>query len=90
MVERQVDDRILRRGEDLADLVLPVLPRVAAPEVVGPQEAALEQILAQPLHFVVIEIERPDLRHHDERTLEELVVGEPDDEVIRLAFARRS
>ena len=76
MVERELDDRILRRRQHLANLALPDLPRVAAPEIVGPEEAALQQVVAQvaPTSSSA-KIGGPDFRHHDERALEQLVIG---------------
>ena len=43
------------------------------------------QVVAQPLGFFLIEVERADLGHHHERTLEEFRVGEPHEEVIWFA-----
>ncbi len=39
---------ILLGRQHAADLILPVLPRVRPPEVVGPQEAALQEVFPQP------------------------------------------
>ena len=44
MVARHVDDRILVRREHFANLGLPDVPRVGAPEVVHPEKAALQQV----------------------------------------------
>ena len=60
----------------------PVLPRRRAPEVVHPQEAALEQILAQPQHFDVAEAHRAHVGRHGVGAIEERVVGEPDHVVV--------
>ena len=62
-----------------------MLPRVAAPEVVGPEEAALEQVLAQVLGLCRPDVGGADLRHHDERALEDRRIGELHHEVVRLA-----
>jgi hypothetical protein len=42
-------------------------------------------VLPQPGRLLVADGERAHLLHHQERTLEELVVGHADDQVIRLA-----
>ena len=47
VVRRQLDDRVLVGREHAAQLRFPPLPRVVAPEVVGPEEAALQQVVAQ-------------------------------------------
>ena len=54
--ERHVDDRVFRGRQRLADLARPHVPRPGAPEVVGPQEAALQQVLAQALGFLRTEV----------------------------------
>ena len=44
MRRRDIDDRVLGRVEDLANLTGPVFPRVGAPEVIDPQESAFEEV----------------------------------------------
>jgi hypothetical protein len=85
MVHRQVDDRILRRRQHLRELAHPPFPCIAAPEVVGPQEAAFEQVLAEPRGFLLIEERGSDLGHHDERTPEHRIVGETNEQRVGLA-----
>src|SRR5262245_11791580 len=65
--------------------MLPRLPRVSAPEVVGPEKPTFEEIRTQSLDLLVIEVRRADLGHHHERTLEQRFIREPDDQVVRLA-----
>ena len=78
---------IFRRRQRLADLILPVPPRAAAPEVIDPQEAALQQIRPQVRRFLGAEVRPARLAHHDERAAEERRIGEPHDDRIRIAFA---
>jgi hypothetical protein len=82
MVLRQVLRGVLRRRQRLADLLRPHFPGVLAPEVIGPEKAALQQVIAQRLRLRVVEIRGADFRHHDERTLVERRIGEPDHDVL--------
>ena len=72
MLHRQIDDRYSAARESLANLLFPDFPRVLAPEVIGPQEAALEQIVAEPFRLGGVEEGRAHFGHHDERALEQL------------------
>src|SRR5216684_85914 len=54
VVERQVDDRIPLRGQDLAHLILEEVPGVVAPEIVGPQEPALQQVVPESGRFTLV------------------------------------
>src|SRR5712691_6665079 len=83
MLQRQIDERVGTRWQYLPDLALPDLPGVIPPEIVGPQESALEQVIVEVPGFHVIEIDVPDLRHHDERAVEQFRIGEPDHQGIR-------
>ncbi len=55
MVGRQIDDGVFVRRKYFVDLSLPEIPGVAAPEIIGPEESALEQVLAQRGNFRVVE-----------------------------------
>ena len=88
MVGRQIDDRVLAGRKDLADLRRPDAPRIAAPEVVHPQEPAFQQVLAEPRGLALVEVHRSNLGHHHERALKQRVVGEPDEQMVRLELAR--
>src|SRR6188472_3686320 len=85
MVRHQVENRKLVRRECLAQLPHPPAPRVLAPEVVRPEKAALFQIEAQRGGFLVVKADAARLRHHHERTVEQLLVGEPYEEMFRFA-----
>ena len=56
-----------------------------APEVVHPEEPALEQVLPQALHLRIRERCSTDIRTDQHRTLEQLIVGEPHDPVVDVA-----
>src|SRR6185369_11454863 len=70
-VQRHVFDGILIGREHLADLRGPMTPRFGAPEVVGPEETALEQVIPQMLSLIVAEADGAGIRGHEERTIEE-------------------
>jgi len=72
-------------GQRLAKLRHPVVPRVAAPEVVDPQEAALVEIEAQRLGVLIADERATHLRRHHERAVEELGIGEANQQMVRLA-----
>ena len=69
MIDRQIDDRKRVRRQHLADLVFPHLPGILAPEVVGPEKPAAEEVIAQMRGFVLVKVGVPHLGHHDERAL---------------------
>ena len=73
MIHRQLDDRVLCGRQDLPQFIFPLLPLVAAPEVVRPEEATLRQIRAQRSGFLTIEDRASRRGHDDERALEERV-----------------
>src|SRR6267143_5684910 len=56
MIRRHVGERELTGRQRLPDLVFPVRPRILPPEIVGPQEAAADQVVVQVLRFLVAEI----------------------------------
>ncbi len=68
--------------QDFAQLAEPVIPRVASPRVVGPEEAALLQIRAKRLDFLRREERAAVIRHHEERALEQLGLGRLNDDVV--------
>ena len=82
---RNVEDAV--PGQYAMDLARPLLPRRRAPEIIDPQEAALQQVLAQPRRFFLREFQRADIGRHRERAAEQRIIGEPDDPGGRLAFA---
>jgi hypothetical protein len=86
----EILDRKLRRRQRLAQLIDPRLPRVLTPEIVGPHETALEHVGAQRFGFGGVEIRCADLRHHHHRALEQCLVGEPYNHVIRLLWSREA
>ncbi|MEP7309632.1 MAG: hypothetical protein ABJA98_29340 [Acidobacteriota bacterium] len=69
----------------LRHLALEDRPRVLAPEVVRPEESALEEVDAEPCSLVVVEVQRAGLRHHDERALVEFVVAQLQHDVLVLS-----
>src|SRR5207253_2749467 len=60
-------------------------PRIRTPEVVRPQKTALEQVVAKMRRFHSADRRRPDFRHHDERTVEHLGIGELDQQWTRFS-----
>ncbi len=88
--EHRVPQRVVRRGEvndrKLAprqrapDLLVELLLRGRAVIVRDEQEAALEQVLPQPLHLHVGEVRRARVLHQRERALEQRIVRQPDDD----------
>jgi len=52
--ERNVDDLKLRQR--FLDLLVPVVPRNVAPEVISPQETASQEVVAQVRRLIVVEI----------------------------------
>src|SRR2546428_1052556 len=86
MIELEIPDRILAGGKRFAELGDPRIPRVLAPEIIGPQETALEQVVAQPRRLLLVEVRAARLGHHDERTLEQLLVRQTQQDVLVLAL----
>src|SRR6516162_7119153 len=82
MIERQVDDSVLSRGQSLAELGFPDLPRVFPPEVVGPEKSTFEDVVAKRTGLAVVEVCTAGLGHHEERAAEQLGLSEPDEYVI--------
>ena len=85
MVEGQVADGVLGRRQHAADLRLPVLPRGGAPEVVDPEEPALEQVVPELGDLRAAQPDGARVGGHDERAVEQLAVGERHHPVVRLA-----
>src|SRR5262249_20676753 len=67
MVARDVLDRILVRRQHTPDLVLPLIPRPRAPEVVDDDEAALLEIRAQAVDLIVAEADDARVLHVQDR-----------------------
>ena len=86
VIERQVDDGVLRRRQHPADLGGPVFPRPRAPEVVNPEEPAFQQVVPQPRDLLRPQAHRPDVGRDHKGTTEQLVIGDIDHPVVRLAF----
>ena len=85
MADRHLRQREVRRGQRFPDFVLPVIERVVAPEIIGPQKPAVEQVIAQVRRFFDAEVRAARLRHHEERTVIDLGIGQPVDAVIEVA-----
>ena len=66
----------------LRDLSGPVGKRVLAPEVIDPEKAALEQVVAQLRGFGLVEERAARLGHHHERTVIEQRIGQSDHDVV--------
>src|SRR5678815_4687056 len=66
---RDVDNRKLR--QHTRDLIGPLIPRRCAPEVVYPEEPALQQVLPQALYFRLRERGSANVRTNQHRTLEQ-------------------
>ena len=82
----QIHNGVLRLRKCLPNLVGPPLPRVAAPEIVGPEKPAFQEIDPQLRCLLFAEVRASRLCHHDERTLEELRVCETDNDMSGIAF----
>ena len=87
MAARQIDDRVVGRRKHLSNLAFPDIPRVRAPEVVHPEEAALQQVRPELRGILGAEEQPAHFLHDDDRALKQLVVGQSHDEMIRLAGA---
>src|SRR5215813_11330652 len=81
MVQRDVDDGIVFGREGLADLIGPPVERAIAPEVVGPEEPALQSVVAERRGFGIIEERTARLSHHDERAAIEQRIRELQDDM---------
>ena len=69
MIHRYFDDGVFRGRKDLPQFIFPLLPLVAAPEVIRPEEAALCQVGAKRIGFLTIELGASRRRHDHEWTL---------------------
>ena len=83
MVRGDVEDGVL--GKHLTHGVGPLLPCTGAPEVIDPQEAAFEEVVAQPLDFNRREADRSNVRPDQERAFEQRVVSQVDGPVLGVA-----
>ena len=84
MGQREVDDRIVLRRQHLANLHLPLVPLIAPPEVIRPEEPAFQDELAKLRRLLVIEPCAAGRGHQHERTLKEGVIGGTDEQWVRL------
>src|SRR5688572_17053910 len=87
MIERHVPDRKLAGRKHAGELGDPVGPRVRAPVVVNPDEAAFEEERTQRRHLLVAERSGPDAVHVQIGALVERVFGEANDQVVGRAVA---
>ena len=85
MAARKIDDRIVRCRKYFSNFAFPDIPRVRAPEVVDPEEAAFQQVRPEPLRILRAEKQTPDFLHDDDRTLEQFIVGQTHDQMIGLS-----
>ena len=76
VIERDVDDRVLR--QHAADLGLEVRPFPGPPEIVDHEEPAREQVVAEPLGLRLAHVHVPDLESVEEREPAHVGVVEPD------------
>src|SRR5687768_181718 len=82
-----VDDRVLLRRQDAADLVLPYGPGPRTPEVVAPHEPTFEQVLSQLVDICIAELGCSGVFDVHERAVEKVIVAAgADDEVFGTAF----
>src|SRR5687768_10639825 len=65
MRERQVDDRVLRQNPPYVLLEVP--PLVRTPEIIDDEKAASEQVIAQTLHFRLVQRHAADFDCVQER-----------------------
>ena len=85
VIRRHVVDRILPGRQHAADLIFPVGPRVLAPEVVGPEKAALQQILPEIHDFLFVEVDAARLGHHQDRAVKHFGLTEVQQKTFRFA-----
>src|SRR5262245_8573755 len=81
----EVEDRKFIRRQRLSDLRDPVIPRVAAPEIINPQKPTLFEVEAHGFRIFVGNKGAPNLGRHHERTIEYFRIGEADEQMIRFA-----
>ncbi len=74
------------RGQHAADLIVELVPGKRAVIVRDEQEDPLQQVLPQARQLDLAEARRARILHEDERTLEERLVGEADDDGVRHFF----
>src|SRR5207237_2329857 len=72
-------------GEHLAHCLGPLLPRARAPEIVHPEEAALEEIFTQAGRFERREPDGADIRPDQKWALEQRIVSQVNGPVARVA-----
>src|ERR1700704_757471 len=86
MLERHVDNRISLGWKRLRDFSSPVAEGELAPEIVGPEKAALEHVVAQLPGFGFVEERTARFGHHHERTVIEQRIGQSDDDMLIAVF----
>ena len=80
VVERDVDDRIALGRQRLGDFARPDAERILAPEIVRPQEAALEHVVVKLPGFGLVEVRAAWFGHHHADS-GRAAVGQPDDDM---------
>jgi hypothetical protein len=85
MVRRQIEDRKFIRRQRLPQLANPVVPGVAAPEIIDPEKAAFLQVQSHRLRLVIGDERAADFRGHHERAVEDFRIREPNKQMVWLA-----
>src|SRR5262245_30559441 len=84
MADRYIDDWVLTRRQDAADLLHPRPPLIRPPRIVGPEKPAFQQELAKLRDFLRPEIRRPDVLHEEHGAVEQQRIAERNHDVVRL------
>src|SRR5262245_53961857 len=85
MVGCQIEDGEFGCRQRFPQLPHPPVPRVLAPEVVSPEEAALFEVETQLRGFFVVEAGSAGFRHHHERTIEQRRIRQLDEQMVRFS-----
>src|SRR6188508_2226869 len=67
----------------------PSAPVLGTPRLVHPEKAALQQVFAEPQHFLAAELGAARVFDEQQRTMEEHWIVETDDHVPRLAIGSK-